>query len=139
MKVSALERRWIASICQAILPKQGETFLPGGETLPIEAFVDEFFAYTPGGSSIGVRLATWVIMFVSLVRYGTRFGKLDRARQADLLNAMSSSKWYAIRELPMLLKLVAFMAWDGDPKVHRSLGVLLHDGSSPEWLEKAKQ
>lgn len=139
MRVTAWERRQMATICRAILPQKGETFLPGAEELPLEAFVDEFFAYTPGGSSIGVRLATIIILVAALFRYGRSFGRLTREKQADLLNTMASSRWYIVREMPMLVKLMAFLAWDGDPRVHRALGVRMHDGSSPDWLVEAKR
>ena len=105
----------------------------------MEAFIDEFFRYTPGGSSIGVRLATWIIMIVAFFRHGRSFGSLQREQQHALLNRMGSSRWYAIRELPVLVKLVAFLAWDGDPRVHKALDVQFMDGSGPQWFEEAKR
>lgn len=139
MRLCAFERRWLATICRAILPQRGETYLPGAEDLPIESFIDDFFAHTPGGSSIGVRLATWIIVIAALLRFGRGFGRLAREKQSQLLQGMVDSKFYVVRELPTLVKLVAFLAYDGEPELHRALGIRLYDGSKPAWMLEASK
>lgn len=135
MRVTTFEQRRLCAILASILPAAGDSQYPDAGALPLARFVDDFFAHTPPGSSIGVRLATWIICVASWLLTARSFLHSTRAQQAALLTRMSRSRVYIVRELPTLMKLTAFLAWGGDARVHALLDVPLHDGRSAAWVE----
>lgn len=137
MRVTNYERRRIGVIFSSILPAAGDTSFPDATALPLDRFIDDFFAHTPPGSSVGVRLAALIICLASWLLAGRSFLRSTRAQQQALLARMASSRVYIVRELPTLMKLTAFMAWGGDPRVHAHVHVPLHDGRPAAWLESA--
>ena len=141
MKLFAFERRWLLCIMCAIVPggPEGSGF-PSPRELPLERFIDDFFRHTPPSSSIGVRAGVWLVMVIALLR-GLRFRPFTRMtaeEQAELLESMSGSRVYALREVPMLLKLTACLGYCGAPTVQRAFDVTAHDGRAPTWMEVAE-
>src|SRR5699024_10439961 len=119
---------------RTILPLEGETFLPGADALPLDAFIRDYFAHTPAGSSIGIRLASIFLTLGLCFRKRKPLKRISRKERAEFLTRTSASKMYIVRELPLLLKLTAFLAWDGMQSVHRALGVTGPMGPPAEWL-----
>lgn len=126
MKLFRFETTWLVAIFEAILPRSGTLDgVPGADRMPLRAFLDDFFEHAPPSSSIGVRLAAWAVQFLALfVVSGFRvFTAHGRDKQVAVLEALSASRIYYIRELPMLLKTIAFFGWEQSPDVQHALGV----------------
>jgi len=134
MRLTSTEIRWMECWFRTILPQDGETFLLGADALPLRSFIRDYFAHTPAGSSIGIRLASLLLTMMLCLRKRRRLDRVTRQERNDFLVRMSRSKIYIVRELPMLLKLTAFLAWDGQHGVHRQLGVIGPLGQPPHWL-----
>lgn len=134
MRLTSIESRWMELWFRSILPGPEDTFLPSTEHLPLASFIEDFFAHTPMGSSIGVRLASLVVTLLTLLRFGRSPRRLSIEKRCAWLETLSGSSIYIVRELPMLLKLTAFMAWDAHHEVHRSLGVTGPLGPPADWV-----
>src|SRR5690554_2929723 len=139
MRLFSFEIRWMERWFRSILPLEGDTYLPGAESLPIDAFIRDFFSHTPVGSAIGVRLASNLVTVLFFLRYGRRPFRQSRDVRNAWLQRLGDSRVYILRELPMLLKLTAFMAWDAQHSVHRALGVTGDLGRPAVWLHKEEQ
>ncbi len=142
MRLFAFEKRLLAIIADAMLPSG----VPGGlqrgaASVPTEAFLSDFEKYAPGESMLGVRAATWIITLLPLLwRFKLRpFGALRPTDRYALLNRLEQSRFYLIRELPNLLKIVVCMAWCSDPRVQRDLHFLSPDSAPPQWLLEASE
>lgn len=126
MRLWRFETTWLVAIFEAILPRSGALDgIPGAERMPLRAFLDDFFEHAPPSSSIGVRLAAWAVQFIALfIVPGFRlFTAHKRERQVEVLTKLSASRIYYVRELPMLLKTIAFFGWEQSPDVQHALGV----------------
>lgn len=134
MRLLSVETRWMELWFRTVLPLEGDTFLPGADNLPLAAFIDDYFAHTPAGSSIGIRLASILVTVLCALRFFRRPSRLRREERAQFLTNLNGSRIYIVRELPMLLKLTAFMAWDGLHSVQRGLGVTGSLGNPALWL-----
>ncbi len=139
MKLLSFEIHWMELWFKALLPHQNDTFLTGVDTLPLDAYIRDYFSHTPEGSSIGVRLASFVLAFLCFFRFFKPLSKLTREERGAYLTRVSTSNVYLLRELPMLLKITAFMAWDAQESVHRQLGVIGPMGPPAVWLESGER
>ena len=112
----------------------------GAATVPTDAFVSELEKHVPGETLLGIRAATWIITLIPLLwRFKLRtFGALRSEDQYLLLNRLEQSRFYLVRELPNLLKIVVCMAWCSDPRVQADLRFLTPDTAPPSWLIDAQ-
>lgn len=135
MRLMPLEIHWMACWFRTILPAETDTRYPGATALPLDAFIRDYFAHTPPGSSIGIRLASVLLTLLFCLRRRKRLGKATRQERNAFLTRISTHRIYVIRELPMLLKLTAFLAWDAQDDVQRQLGVIGPLGLPSSWLQ----
>ena len=133
MRLFSFERRWLRALCEAMLPSGVRQDLPGAADVPLERFFDEFTTTVPFEAALGVRAFTWLLTLAPLGWKLRTFGGLRPADQVRLLEAMETSRFYAVREIPGLLKLVACLAWASQPTVQRALGVTRPDEAPPPW------
>lgn len=134
MRLSNVEMAWMEVWFRTILPAGDESSFPNADALPLRAFIVDYFAHTPAGSSIGIRLASVVVTLLTVLRFRTRLRSIPREARHAWLATLGASKFYVVRELPMLLKLTAFMAWDAQHEVQRQLGVTGSLGEPAAWL-----
>lgn len=134
MRLFSFERRWLRALCEAMLPGGVRQDLPGAGDVPLERFFDEFTATVPLQAALGVRAFTWLLTFAPVPWKLRTFGGLRPADQLRLLEGMETSRFYAVREIPGLLKLVACLAWASQPDVQRALGVPHPDANPPDWV-----
>lgn len=134
MRLLPFEIRWMTCWFRTILPNAQDTAYPGADTLPLDAFIRDYFAHTPPGSSIGIRLASVLLTLLLCLRKARPLQRIARQERAEFLARLSTHKIYVLRELPMLLKLTAFLAWDAQDEVHRQLGVIGPLGPPAQWL-----
>jgi len=114
------ERAWLLAIFSAMLPSGHSERLPlGARDAPMEAFLDEFERTAPLDTRLGVRAALWVVTLAPLPWLGRPrlFAGLAAPEQVALLEQMSASPIYLLRELPMLLKVIACMGYAAAPRV----------------------
>ena len=134
------ETRWLLRIFDAIFPPA----VPGGPTLgaadvPLDGLLVDIRASAPADFTLGVRAAAWVVTLFGPLLVGklTRFSKLEREERAQVLEGLAGSRWYLLREIPMLLKMVASLGYAGAPDVQRQLGLPEVDAEAPAWWFRA--
>ncbi len=138
MRLWRFERRWLVEVFQTILPSRADPQLSlGAADLPIDRFIDDLTMHAPRRLVLGLRLALWVVVFSPLVlsrRLRTFFG-LGRADRVALLDRLRQSRWYLLRELPVLLKSVACLGYCGHPAVQAQIGIRPIDERPPSWAQ----
>jgi hypothetical protein len=143
MSLFAFERRWLVSIFQAIFPNEPPASIRGeGQDDPFLArFLHSFFAGAPSQVRWGVRLAAWFITFYPLCwRLKCRtFHRLSAQDQEACLMSLGASRFYMIREIPMLLKIVSAMGIFGLPAQQTRLGAKIPDREPPAWFRNLEQ
>lgn len=137
MRLLPFERRWMVAIFEAILPSGTSSSVPiGPSDLPMGRFADEVIRVAPARQAFGFRAATWIIALLgpSLTGRPRRFMALDAAGRAAVLDRMSRSSVFVLRELPTLFKMLAMLGYCGVPAVQRQLGVTRVDDTPPSWM-----
>ncbi len=136
MRLFGFERRWLLSIFDTMLPSgASEQLSLGARDLPLERFVADVEANVPGRILLGLRAATWLVTFAPLLllRRFRRFPRLPRDDRLVLLDRLSHSRIYLLREIPVLLKMVACLGYCGMPEVQRQVGYEQVATEPPEW------
>jgi hypothetical protein len=135
MGFARLERRWLVTVFDAILPDGAVAGLPGASRAPLDRFLEDFGAAAPTRMLWGVRLALWFVMFlapfVTLRRPRTFLG-LEGEDRLRVLRELRTSRWYVVRELPVLLKSIACLGHCGLPDVQKRIGMEA-GGEPPSW------
>lgn len=141
MKLLAFEESWLLSIFEAILPSAAHPRVSlGASDVPMRAFVRELMTSAPAQTALGVRAATWVVTFAPLLilKRFRLFGSLSPALRASVLSRMAQADFYPIRELPMLLKMMACMGYAALPEVRDQIGIAATDRTLPTWAESER-
>lgn len=133
---TAMERRWLTQVIDVMLPGDPEGPLPWSmTTIGGAGFVDALVAQAPALPRLGLRAATWALMWAPLWRWGRprRLVSLPPTEQVRLLDAIHHSRVYAVRELPMLVKTFGVMGYASAGAVQRAIGVPLDPGDRLDW------
>jgi hypothetical protein len=131
-----LERRWMRTVFDTILPAGVDERLPlGAANVPFPRLVDELFRYAPGQFLLGLRAALWVAYLSPLLWTLRTLGGLAPERRVRHLERLAGSRVYFLREIPMLLKMVACLAYGAVPEVQSRVGLPPADEPPPAWLE----
>ena len=132
----AFERRWLLRIFDAVYPRQ----TPGGPAsgaadVPLEGLITDLGSHAPFDFMLGLRAATWVVTLFGPLLVGRlrRFGSLPVSERGEVLEGLAHSRLYLLREIPMLLKMVASLGYVGMPDVQRELGLSVVDSQPPSW------
>ena len=98
-------------------------------------FIDGIRARCGKDFMLGVRAAAWVVTLFGPLLIGRlrRFGSLLPNERADVLEGLAHHRLYLVRELPMLLKMVASLGYVGVPEVQRAIGLAVVDDTPPAW------
>jgi hypothetical protein len=136
MTLRHFERRWLLLIFEAILPGSDDPRFPQGAIeLGAARYTDSLLRTAPSDFVLGLRLCTWLIMFAPplLLRRCCTFAGLTAAERAELLERLTRSELYLLRELPMLFKTALCLGVCGLPEVQRRIGIQPVDASAPDW------
>jgi hypothetical protein len=121
------ERRWLGSIL--------EDLVPGAARIPISRFVDDLLAHAPREFLLGLRLCTWLLMLCPAFVLGrlASYRGLAAEERLRVHARLRESRFYLLRELPLLFKMVGCLAYCGLPEVQAQLGISPRDPEPPEW------
>ena len=126
MKLRGFERRWLEAIFGTILPDGDPSGLPGAAQVEWKPFLDDFASAAPARMLLGLRAALWftVLLAPLLMLWRVRtFARLGGAERLRVLRALRESRFYLVRELPVLLKSVACLGYCRLPAVQRKVGL----------------
>lgn len=136
--MTSIERSWLISIFYIMWPRGASESVPeGAEDVPCDAFLDNYLRYSPPLFKIGLRLATFAIYWSPLWRkFKPRtIAGVSQDEAEEILEGISLSRVYAIRELVTLAKTACAMAVAGHGSVQRRLGTPSHiDETPPDWM-----
>lgn len=109
-----------------------------GDDPRLEGFILDLEESAPGLVLLGLRGATWVVTLAGAPLTGrfASFRALDRAAKAEVLTALSQSRFFILRELPMLLKMFACMGYGGLPEAQRAVGGPGAHAPAPAWANR---
>jgi len=126
-----MEQRWRDCLLAAVLPSEPATGRPGLGDLDPGDFWDRVRQVAPPLVLLGIRAAVWVLTWSPPLLLGRlrTFGGLSPEQQDALLVRAASSRWYPLRQLVDLLKLMACFAYFRHRAVREPLGV--PGGSAP--------
>lgn len=142
MRLLRFERRQLRAIFEAIVPSGADERLTlGVADIPLDRFIDDLMVHAPTQFRVGLRASLWLIALSPLVVVGRLrfFDGLEDAAKLELLHRLGQSEIYLVRELPLLFKMVACLAFGGMPDVHRQLGIHPTDKTPPPWAEDTPQ
>ena len=133
---TGLERRWLLAIWDAILSGDESDAEPlDVRAAGLEGYHADLVRSTPWDIGLGLRATTWLLMLAPLVtlKRPAWFAALDRPTRARVLERLSASRWFLLRELPELHKLIATMGYCALPEVQRAVGVPCPEAGRPSW------
>ncbi|MEZ4264904.1 MAG: hypothetical protein R3F39_00895 [Myxococcota bacterium] len=136
MRMTRLERRWLLRIFAAMVPGPASGgFAVAGDDVGVARFLDDLEARSPLEPLLGLRIAVWMVTLGPLVwRLKLRtFGRLAPDDQVAFLDALSASRVYVLRELPVLLKTFLCMGLFALPAAQRAIGLPVSDEAMPRW------
>ena len=133
------ERRWLVRVFEELLPGGADERLPvGAAGMPMGRFVDDLFAHAPLEFTVALRLCLWVVV-LGPIFVGGRFRTFFRISPSErmmVLERLSASAVYLVREAPILLKTIACLGFCGLPAVQQSVGIHPTDASPPAWASR---
>lgn len=137
MRLLDVERRWLGTLFETILPSEADERLAlGARDVPMDAFLDDLTLHAPTHFNAGLRgsiwLLVWILPLVVLRRFAT-FPGLEPAERLALLERLAASDVYLLRELPTLFKTIACLGFCGMPEVQQSVGIAPTDDDPPAW------
>lgn len=140
MRLTGFERRWMQGLFDAVLPSGADERLPlGAADAPDGALVDDLFRSAPTQFLLGLRAAIWVAYLSTWVFRLQGFGRLSRRERALHLERLAGSRLYFLREIPMLLKMVACLAYGALPEVQARVGLPPAEEDAPGWAREAAE
>jgi hypothetical protein len=139
LRMFRFERRWMVRVFEAMLPAGVDPRLTlGAEEVPLGRFVDEFLGRARLESVTGLRAGVWMIMLAPLfvLRRFRTFVGLDPAERREVLDRVSRSNIYLVRESAHFLKIIGCLAFCGLTTVQRQLGIYPLDAELPPWARR---
>jgi hypothetical protein len=134
MRFASFELRWFATIIAAIFPSGHGMIQTGADRVPMDRFLLDVSHHSPLLPLIGIRAGLWFLMFCPLLVIGRprTFAGLALDDQKRVLDRLADSRFYPIREIPVLLKTIGCLGYGSTPAVQRELGVTLQ-ADVPSW------
>jgi|SRR5579859_7993134 len=118
--ITASER----AVWETLLPSGKHPVLPGLLDAGFEAFYDDFRASAPLSLRLALRAALWSCTWVAPCLAG-RLPPLSRLQEEDrerALEALGRSRVYLLRQMLLVVKLVASLRYGADRRVRDALG-----------------
>jgi len=127
MKLSSLEKRWLAVALDALIPaKASERFPWGAADTGALTLAEEMLAVSPFIAAVGVRASTWAVYLLPLAltgRWKTLAG-LSADERDDYLTRLYDHPVYFLRQTVLLLKSVACLSYLADDRVREAVGMM---------------
>src|SRR5690606_9983814 len=103
--------------------------------LPLDRFLVDLGQRAPARVLLGLRLVLWLVWLGPWPVIGRprTFGGLTEAQRLEVLERLARSRFYVLREAPILLKTVACLGYCGHPDVHAAIGIRSRDATPPAW------
>ena len=126
MKFSALEKRWLNAVMEAVLPAGASKELPwGAGDTRVSELTEDMIQRTPFLGAMGLRASLWVTYLFPLFIMGkprTIAGLSSEVRE-EYLKKLYEHPIYFVRQTLILIKSVACMAYCVDERVREKLGM----------------
>ena len=126
MSWARFERRWLASMVEAVVPPLAAT--DGSAGVPASTGLDDgigkLLVGMPSLQKLALRFAVWLLAWVGPLFIGRlpTFRRLSPDARDRVLVRMGGSDNYLVREMVVLLKLVAGLVLELDPAFGKALG-----------------
>lgn len=138
-RLTRLEERWLAVVLDAVLPIDLEPRLPSAavrERYPDLArrFAGDLYALAPAETRLGLRLAIQVAIWWPVPTRLRPLPLLAREERSLVLERLSRSRIYLLREVANLFKVLACFAVAALPEVQAAMGVARTDPDPPPWV-----
>jgi len=122
--LTRVEGRWARAAFGAMFPAGAHPRLPhGADAVDMVAIFDQVAQDVPARVVLGLRAALWMIALapiVLLLRMRTIVG-LDDAAREQVVCRLLSSRWYAVRQLTLLLKAFGALFFVSSPEVRAAI------------------
>jgi len=112
------ERRWRDAVLSAMLPRSPT--VPGYGDLDARVFWDRYPTVAPPLLKLGFRVAIWAVALWGFARHRASPTSISAADRGLLLADMAASRLYLVRQLAVVLKLIATMALFRDPQAREA-------------------
>ena len=143
MQLLPFERRWILTIFDTIYPG-GHPVLPwkASEVATTGPFVDDMFRVGPFWTILGMRALIWIMNWVGpLLALGLPlpFAWISDAARLRTLENLAGSRFYLVREIPTLFKMLGSMAYCASADVQKAVGFERPDFGLPAWVNEVSR
>jgi len=138
---TGLERRWLATLVEAMIPplpaREGTGAVPPADPASLDRGLDLLLGGMPALQRLALRFAVWLVSWIGplFVGQAPTFRRLGGEHRDEVLVRMGSSDSFVIREMVVLLKLVAGLVRELDPAFGPALGWGVGD---PVRIEEAE-
>jgi len=112
------ERGWREVWLDAMLPASGT--VPGYVDADTQAFWERYPQVAPTLLRLGFRAALWMLFARSLVRHRATPGAISVSERESLLADSAESDLFLMRQLMVVVKLVATLAAFTDPEIRKA-------------------
>lgn len=119
--MTSVERRWQVALFAAIIPGAEGGRLPGLNAIALDTFWPRFQQAAPLLVRFGFRFSIIALSLLPLLTHGRAFPRLNRDQQDAYLHSLITSRWYALRQLVTVVKLIACFAYFNDSEVQATL------------------
>lgn len=126
------ERRWTRELFNTMVPGGTHPDVPeGAGDLGADEVLDDFYRRATVLGAIGYRGGLWLMWLLPPVVLGKlrTFKRLGPSERDDYIRAMRSSRFYIVRQLTFLLKLVACTGYLAHPRVREAYGTYQRDAA----------
>lgn len=126
MGLFKFERRWTRELFNAIIPGGLHPDIPeGAGDLGADQCLEDFYARSKGMGAIGFRGGLWLTWFLPPLILGVwrTFGRLSPDEQQQYIWGLYRHRWYLVRQLAFLMKLVASTGYLRNARVREAFGV----------------
>lgn len=128
MSWTGLERRWLSALIEAMIPplppRDGKAAVPEADAAALGRGIEVLLRGMPGLQRLALRFAVWLVSWIGPLFIGQlpTFGRLCTADRDRVLVRMGGSGNFVVREMVVLLKLVAGLVRELDPSFGPALG-----------------
>jgi hypothetical protein len=125
---TGLERRWLMALIEAMIPplppRDDKAAVPAIDPVSATRGVEVLLGGMPGLQRLALRFAVWLVSWVGPLFIGQlpTFRRLSSGDRDRVLVRMGGSDNFVIREMVVLLKLVAGLVRELDPAFGPALG-----------------
>lgn len=128
MSWTGLERRWLVALIEAMIPplpaREGGGAVPAADPAALDLGLGLLLSGMPALQRLALRFAVWLVSWVGPLFVGQMptFSRLSHDHRDQVLVRMGGSDSFVIREMVVLIKLVAGLVRELDPAFGPALG-----------------